>query len=48
MPLWLSVSEIEAIIDSFDALEAVRGVTSLGYRIPRRPGRPVAVPLRSR
>ena len=25
--LWLSVSEIEAIIDSFDALEAVHGLT---------------------
>ena len=25
--LWLSVSEIEAIIDSFDALEAMRGLT---------------------
>jgi hypothetical protein len=25
--LWLSVSEIEAIIDSFDALEAVHGIT---------------------
>ncbi len=26
--LWLSVSEIEAIIDSFDALEAVHGLTA--------------------
>jgi hypothetical protein len=25
--LWLSVSEIEAIIDSFDALEAMHGLT---------------------
>ena len=25
--LWLSVSEIETIIDSFDALEAVHGLT---------------------
>ena len=25
--LWLSVSEIEAIIDSFDALEAAHGLT---------------------
>ena len=25
--LWLSVGEIEAIIDSFDALEAVHGLT---------------------
>jgi hypothetical protein len=26
--LWLSVSEIEAIIDSFDALEAANGLTA--------------------
>jgi hypothetical protein len=25
--LWLTVSEVEAIIDSFDALEAVHGLT---------------------
>ena len=28
MLMWLSVSEIEAIIDSFDALEAAHGLTT--------------------